>query len=100
MVAATTARRRDVQRRDVTINLRASAPLRDLIDRAATLLGQNRSEFMLETVRRRAEDVILDQTLFSLSDEQYQIFLNLLDNPPKPNDELRKLFATKAPWET
>jgi uncharacterized protein (DUF1778 family) len=99
MAAATTDRQSDAQRRDVTINLRASAALRDLIDRAAKLLGQNRSEFMLETVRRRAEDILLDQKLVSLNDDQYQNFLNLLDNPPKPNDELSKLFAAKAPWE-
>jgi uncharacterized protein (DUF1778 family) len=86
-------------RRDVTINLRANAGLRDLIDRAAVALGQSRSEFMLETARRRAADVLLDQTLFALDDAQYRAFVDLLDNPPKPNAELVKLAATKAPWE-
>ena len=99
MIATAVAHRADVQRRGVTINLRASAHLRDLIDRAAALLGQNRSEFMLDSARLRAEDVLLDQRLFSLDENQYQDFLNLLDEPPKPTEELRKLLSAKAPWE-
>lgn len=99
MLATAAAHRADVQRRGVTINLRASAHLRDLIDRAAAVLGQNRSEFMLDSARLRAEDVLLDQKLFSLDEEQYQNFLNLLDEPPKPTEELRKLLSAKAPWE-
>jgi uncharacterized protein (DUF1778 family) len=34
-----------------------------------------------------------------LDETQYQGFLDLLDEPPKPTDELRKLLAAKAPWE-
>jgi uncharacterized protein (DUF1778 family) len=99
MIATAVAHRADVQRRGVTINLRASAQIRDLIDRAAALLGQNRSEFMLDSARLRAKDVLLDQKLFSLDETQYQDFLNLLDEPPKPTEELRKLLSAKAPWE-
>lgn len=99
MLAAAVAHRPDVQRRGVTINLRASAHLRDLIDRAAALLGQNRSEFMLDSARLRAEDVLLDQKLFSLDEKQYEDFLNLLDEPPKPTEELRRLLSARAPWE-
>jgi uncharacterized protein (DUF1778 family) len=98
MTATAVAHRTDVQRRGVIINLRATAHLRDLIDRAAALLGQNRSEFMLDSARLRAEDVLLDQKLFSLDENQYQDFINLLDEPPKPTEELRKLLSAKAPW--
>jgi uncharacterized protein (DUF1778 family) len=82
-----------------TINLRAPAPLRDLIDRAASALGQTRTEFMLESSRRHAEDVLLDRRLFSLSDGAYQQFLHLLDEPPPPGDALKALLAAKSPWE-
>lgn len=99
MAAATPARRSDERRRGVTINLRASHRVRELIDRAAALLGKSRSEFMLDSARRYAEDVLLDQTLFLLSEEKFEEFRNILDEPPKPRGELRKLLATKAPWE-
>jgi uncharacterized protein (DUF1778 family) len=99
MPATALAHRTDARRGGVVINLRASAALRDLIDRAAALLRQNRTEFMLDSARLRAEDVLLDQRLFFLDENQYRDFVNLLDEPPKPTEELRKLLSTKAPWE-
>ena len=50
--------------RDVAINLRALPEQRDLIDHAASLLGKNRSDFMLEAACDRAQAVILDQVFF------------------------------------
>ena len=99
MPATAVGPRPSAQRRGVIINLRASAHLRDLFDRAAALLGQNRTEFVLESARIRAEDILLDQRLFKLDEEQYKNFLNLLDEPPKPTEELRRLLSAKAPWE-
>ena len=100
MNAATTARQKDrPHRRGVTINVRASEVLRDLIDRAAEVVGQNRSEFMLDSARRRAEDVLLDQRFFQLDEERYNAFLNMLDRPPRPSNELKKLLSQKSPWE-
>jgi uncharacterized protein (DUF1778 family) len=100
MPATAVVHRSDARRGGgVTINLRASAHIRNLIDRAAALLGQNRTEFMLDSARLRAEDVLLDQRLFFLNENEYRDFLNLLDEPPKPTEELRKLLTAKPPWE-
>ena len=85
--------------RDQAINIRASRRQRDLIDQAAQLLGKSRSDFMLETACREAEDVLLDRTYFRLDQEAFARFSELLDNPPQPSDELRALLLTKAPWE-
>jgi uncharacterized protein (DUF1778 family) len=87
------------QNRDVTINIRAHQRQRDLIDRAAEALGKNRSDFMLETVCREAESILLDRRLFLLDDEKFQQFIELLDASPSANANLRTLLTTKAPWE-
>jgi uncharacterized protein (DUF1778 family) len=55
---------------------------------------------MLETACREAEDVLLDQRVFTLDPESFQKFQALLDSPPAENPKLRKLMATKDPWET
>jgi len=86
-------------RRGVTINIRATAQLRDLIDRAARVLGKNRTEFILDSAKRCAEDVLLDQRMFILDDEKFAEFVNILEQPPKSINTLKKLLATKAPWE-
>jgi uncharacterized protein (DUF1778 family) len=101
MTATAFAERADKkERRNVTINIRASAHIRDLIDCAASILGKTRSDFILETASERAKDVLLDQTLFALDDKQYTRFIKALDEPALPNDKLKKLLAKKAPWGT
>lgn len=88
------------QTRDsVSINIRAKARQRDLIDRAAERLGRSRSDFMLEASCREAEDVLLDQTFFTVNAGTFAKFQALLDHPLPPTDKLRRLLKTKAPWE-
>ena len=84
--------------RDAAINLRALAEQRDLIDRAAQLLGKNRSDFMLEAACDKAQAVLLDQVYFNLDADRFQEFIDLLDAPPTSNPGLERLMAVKAPW--
>ena len=85
--------------RGVTINLRADRRKRALIDRAAAAVGKNRSEFMLDAACREATSVLLDQRLFLLDEKAFKRFNEALDKPPADNLRLRRLLATKAPWE-
>lgn len=85
--------------RAAAINLRALPAQRDLIDHAASLLGKNRSDFMLEAACERAQAVLLDQVHFMLDAEKFQQFVALLDAPPEPNPGLERLLAVKAPWD-
>ena len=84
--------------RDAAINLRARPEQRDLIDQAATLLGKNRSDFMLEAACERARAVVLDQVFFSLDQDKFQQFTALLDAPAAPNAGLQRLLAVQPPW--
>jgi uncharacterized protein (DUF1778 family) len=72
---------------------------RALIDQAAAAQGKKRSEFMLEASRRGAEETLLDQALLRVDSQTYAKFVELLDRPPQPNEGLRKLLLSKAPWE-
>lgn len=85
--------------RAAAINLRALPAQRDLIDHAASLLGKNRSDFMLEAACERAQNVVLDQVHFTLDADKFQQFLDLLDAPPLHNPGLERLFALQAPWD-
>ncbi|WP_062057578.1 type II toxin-antitoxin system TacA family antitoxin [Cellvibrio sp. OA-2007] len=85
--------------RAAAINLRALPEQRDLIDQAASLLGKNRSDFMLEAACERAQAVLLDQVFFSLDASKFQHFVALLDAPLSANQGLERLMAVKAPWD-
>jgi uncharacterized protein (DUF1778 family) len=85
--------------RTETINLRATALQRTLIDRAADTLGKNRSDFMLDAACRQANAVLLDKRMFVLDTAAYRRFAAALDESPTNNPRLRRLLATPAPWE-
>ena len=82
-----------------TLNIRIKADERGLIDRAARVRGQNRTDFILEAARRAAEDALLDRTLITVSPEAHKEFVKRLDAKPRPNARLRKTMRTAAPWE-
>ncbi len=82
-----------------SINLRIEANTRQLIDDAAAVLGKTRTEFMVESARRQAIDVLLDQRLFVLDVERYDAFMNALDNPPAPGPKLRSLLRRAPAWQ-
>ena len=81
------------------INLRTPAAQRELIDRAAQLQGKSRTEFMLEASREKAQQVLLDQTLFSVTPKQYKAFIALMEAPLGNNVALQRLLAKRSPWE-
>ncbi len=85
--------------RSTVINLRVDESRRALIDRAAEAVGKNRSEFMLDAATREATTALLDQRFFQLEARAFKQFTAVLDAPPSDNPRLRKLLATKAPWE-
>ena len=85
--------------RNAAINLRVHTEQRELIDQAASLLGKNRSDFMLEAACEKAQGVMLDQVFFQLDAKKFQQFCRMLDAPARPNKGLERLFAVKAPWD-
>jgi len=82
-----------------SINLRIEAATRRLIDDAAAILGKTRTEFMIESARQQAIDVLLDQRLFTLDSERYDAFMHALDNPPAPGPKLRSLLRRVPVWQ-
>lgn len=87
----------NVETRKAPINIRALASQRTLIDKAAATLNKSRSDFMLDAACREAENVLLDQRLFFLRDDEFEAFEAALNAPV--SESIKKLLATKAPWE-
>ena len=98
MATSTTPRKR-TGTRDALINLRVQRRQRELIDRAASVLGKHRTEFVLDAACREAENVLLDQRMFMLDAAAYRRFVALLNSPPRENEKLRPLLLKKAPWD-
>ena len=85
---------------EVNIHLRARSGDRDLIDRAASIAGTNRSQFMLASALREATNVLLDQTMIRLDEDEFQRVLEWMEAPPSEAEVqgMKRLKAAKGKW--
>jgi uncharacterized protein (DUF1778 family) len=70
-----------------------------LIDGAAAL-GKTRTEFMVETARRQAIDVLVDRRLIAFDAPGFNAFTQALDNPPAPSPKLKALLGRRPVWQS
>lgn len=82
-----------------SLNIRIKAEEWGLIDRAAKLRGKTRTDFILDAARLAAEEALLDLTPMIVSPDAFAAFLARLDQPPAPDERLRKTMQTPAPWD-
>jgi uncharacterized protein (DUF1778 family) len=70
-----------------------------LIDRAASLRGRSRTDFVRDAAVRAAEDVIMENTLIRMSTSGFDAFLDALASPPRVVPEMAEVLKRKAPWD-
>lgn len=88
------------QRKDHPLSMRLADADIAIIDRAASLRGRSRTEFMRDAAVRTAEEVIMENTLIRMSPEGFAAFVDMLDRPAKPVPEMVELLKRPAPWES
>jgi uncharacterized protein (DUF1778 family) len=84
------------------INLRATSKQETLIRAGAKVRGVNMTDFILESACTRAEQVIADQTSFTLSPQKWKAFTEALDRPPMlyPKPRLQRLLKEPSVAES
>ena len=70
-----------------------------LIDRAATLRGRSRTDFVRDAAVRAAEEVLLDNMPIRMSARGFAAFTQALAAPARPVPELVDFLRRRAPWE-
>jgi uncharacterized protein (DUF1778 family) len=71
------------------LEARISSEQKGLLQRAASLQGRTLTEFVIESAREKAESVIREQELITLTARDRKIFVNALLAVPVPSKELR-----------
>ena len=86
---------------DVNIHLRARAEDKDLIDKAAELVGSNRSQFMMASALKEAKNVLIDQSTIFADSKAFQKILAWMDSEPSAVevDGMKRILKAKAPWQ-
>jgi uncharacterized protein (DUF1778 family) len=87
-------------RKEYPISMRLPEADVALIDRAASLRGRSRTDFVREAAVRAAEDVVMEATLVRMSPEGFAAFMNVLSGPVEPVPEMVELARRPAPWES
>lgn len=70
-----------------------------IIDRAASLRGRSRTDFVREAAVRAAEEALLERQVIRMSGQGFAHFLAQLDAPAEPVPALVQLAQRPAPWE-
>jgi uncharacterized protein (DUF1778 family) len=92
MTAATT--------RSARFGLRATPQQEAVLRRAAKLASKSITDFILDVAYRAAEQTLLDQQLFLITEDESQTLWALLNRPEQDNVGLQNLFARRAPWSS
>jgi uncharacterized protein (DUF1778 family) len=90
---------RVVKRKEHPLSMRMPETDIAIIDRAATLRGRSRTDFVREAAVRAAEDVLMETAPIRMSAAGFKAFIDALSKPARPVPEIRKLFQRTAPWE-
>lgn len=71
-----------------------------IIDRAASLRGRSRTDFVREAAVRAAEDVLMEAAPIRMNPAGFKAFMEVLSQPGHRVPELVELFQRAAPWES
>jgi len=86
-------------RKEHPLSMRLPASDIAIIDRAASLRGRSRTDFIREAAVRAAEDTIVETTLIRMSPAGFEAFIEAISAPPAPVPELVELLKRPAPWD-
>jgi uncharacterized protein (DUF1778 family) len=75
------------------IDVRATLPVKQLLQEAARASHKNVSEFLLDAGILAANQMLADRRRFELSAEQWDAFQSALDQPVTARPKLKKLLS-------
>ncbi len=87
------------KRKDHPLSMRLPEADIAVIDRAASLRGRSRTEFVRDAAVRAAEEVVMEQALVRMSADGFASFIAAVTAPAAPVPALVALFGRRAPWE-
>ncbi len=66
-----------------------------LIKRASETVGMSMKDFVLSLAYEKAQEVLERHHRIQLNEAQTRTFVDMLENPPEPNDKLQEAFKRR-----
>ena len=85
--------------KDERLAVRVTARQKQTIERAAAVLGRNVTEFSIQALTERAEEVLTDRHAFGITQEAWDEFIARLDAPAQPVAELVALMRRPSVFD-
>ncbi|MFT6835163.1 MAG: hypothetical protein ACJA0H_001198 [Francisellaceae bacterium] len=73
------------------IEIKTEDTVKSTLEKAAGIVGVSLSSFLIQNSLPKAKKIINDEKHIKLSDNDFNKFLEILDNPPEPNQALINL---------
>jgi uncharacterized protein (DUF1778 family) len=77
-------------KQEARLNVRLPLHVKERVEQAAIISGLTVTDFAIHVLGNSADEIIERHNTRTLSDRDRDLFLKMLDNPPKPNEALRK----------
>ena len=74
------------------VTARMSTQVAAKLQEAAELTGATVNQFMVQAALEKAQKIIDRENLIMFSAEDAAMFINMLENPPPPNEALKRAF--------
>ena len=81
---------------EVRLSARVPANVRELIALAAQAVGATMNQFLVQSAVEKATEILERERVISLSSRDAQTVLDLMENPPEPNEALRACLKSPA----
>lgn len=65
-----------------------------LLEQARRYVELDKSKFIRQSIREKAEAVIAEHEKTKFSAEDWQLFFDMVDNPPEPTERMKKAALT------
>jgi uncharacterized protein (DUF1778 family) len=75
------------------MHIRLDTLSKQKLERAAAYAHRSLSEFVLGQALHAADEVIHEHETLRLNEADWELFLDALENPPKPSAKLKQAFA-------
>jgi uncharacterized protein (DUF1778 family) len=84
--------------KDQRLNIRITAEAKSLLEEAADATSMSASAFVVQAALRSAQEVLADQTRFTLPPETWTQFTALLNRPAREIAALKRAAAGQSPF--
>ncbi|PKQ29939.1 MAG: DUF1778 domain-containing protein [Actinobacteria bacterium HGW-Actinobacteria-10] len=95
---ATASAPNKADKRSDRFNIRTTPDEKDLVAQAARISKVSMTQFIRQAAMRSAEEVLADQTRFTLPPDKWEAFVEALDRPAREIPALKQAASKSSPF--